>query len=199
MAQHLRIQHLIGKRALNNTWIIEPPPVGSVHEQLSNAQQSNLTCRVRIRPSITAPDANISSEVQTIAGRCIDEIRSKGTCRVTIQPGRLDKASRRHINPNVQTFEADRIYEVSAPVAFRLLNAKPYLYVFEEVQEQGDAPITQLAKPAAASELAEAQETIRHLADRLRALEAAAEAKPKKQRTLKDTLASNDKADSEEG
>lgn len=196
---HLKITQLVGKRALNNAWIVEPPPVGSITGQLDAAQQSNLTCRVQIRPTVIDPATAIAGEVMTMAGRCIDEIRTKGTCRVTLQPGRLDRASKRHLNPVVETYEAGKVYEVAAPAAFRLLNAVPYLYVFEEVQTQGEAPLVSRAKPAEASQVAELEEKNRSLEDRLRALEDLInkQSNTKKQRTLKDTLSAN--AESVEG
>lgn len=201
MTQHLQITPLIGKRSLHNSWLVQPPPVGTIHDKLQAALQSNLTVRVRIREALQDPAADIASEVLTMAGHCISQIRAKGTCRVVLQRGEIDPANNRHKPAIVETYEVGKIYEVSAAAAFRLLNATPYLYIFEEVLG-GSTQQTTRAGGAEASALAELQEQNRHLMERLAALEAAQSTKSTtKKRTLKDTLAANAEADAanEEG
>lgn len=195
----LRITPLIGKKNLHGSWIIEPPPPLAIHDKLMEAQQSNLQVRVQIRPSVTAPGTELSAEVATICRDRLQEIRTKGTCTVLLDRGRLDRTSRRHISPQIQTYEAGRVYEVSAPTAFRLLNADPYRYLFEEVDSAAPA----LTSPAPQSEseaVRELREQNKALADALAAINAKLDAKgTTKKRTLKDTLSAADAADEGEG
>ena len=198
---HLQITHLVGKRGLNNAWIVEPPQAAAITDKLQEALQSNLTCRVQIRPSLLAPEVHIASEIEAATARCLREIRASKRCTVLMQPGRLDKASRRHINAVTQTYEVGQVYEVAAPAAFRLLNADPYRYVFEEVLDASSQPPARPKQAADASAVAELLEQNRHLMERLAALEVAQQKPTTKKRTLKDSLAAQADADAanEEG
>lgn len=196
----LRITPLIGKKNLHGSWTVEPPPPLAIHDKLEEARQSNGQVLVQIRPSIREAATEISSEVATICRDRLHEIRTKGTCTVLLDRGRLDRTSRRHLNPIIQTYEAGRVYEVSATTAFRLLNADPYRYLFEEV-DSGAPAVTTSASPQSESEaVRELREQNKALADALAAINAKLDAKgTTKKRTLKDTLSAADAADESEG
>lgn len=107
------ITPLIGKRALTGAWIVEPPRITpDIAARLHNLTNSSQTVRVQIRPTITA-DAEIASEVRTMAGRLIDQVRNEGRVRVVMTRGGLLPGSQRHGGHDIQTFDVGKVYDLS--------------------------------------------------------------------------------------
>jgi hypothetical protein len=186
---------LIGKRALTGAWIVEPPRVTpDIAARLNALTSSSQTVRVQIRPTITA-DAEIASEVRTMAGRLIDQARNEGCVRVVMQRGGLLPGSQRHGGHDIQTFEVGKVYDLSTTAALRLLNADPQRYIFEEVSANGTAHNTPI-KTNDDVRLRELEEQVRALAEQLTIATAKQAAASTPKRKLKDAL--GDAADGQE-
>lgn len=163
---YLTITHLIGKPdPTTGGWLHPRPPAGRVREQLDAAARSYDRVRVRIRPGILA--APIVSDVRKMCGVLLDQLSRGGEVRVTMDYGRVDPQTRRHVGAQVQTYRDGEIYEATATEAFRLLNTPPYHFIFEEVIGDGAAGapsmLTSPSRPADATQVAELEATNRYL------------------------------------
>lgn len=186
------ITPLIGKRALTGAWIVEPPRVTpDIAARLNALTNSSQTVRVQIRPTIAA-DAEIASEVRTMAGRLIDQARNEGRVRVVMTRGGLLPGSQRHGGHDIQTFEVGKVYDLPVMAALRLLNADPQRYIFEEVSAEGQATASAPIQSSADVRLRELEELVRAQSAQIAALSASNEAASKPKRKLKDALGDAD-------
>lgn len=187
------VTHLIGKRSLNGSWIIDPPVVTPIiAEKLAALPHSTALVNVRIRPVIASPETQVASEVRTMAGRMIDEVRNTGSVRVVMERGGRLRGSSVHGGHVIQTFEVGKVYQLGVLSALRLLNADPMRYIFEEVDSSGSVEAARPITNTQDAIMRELQEQLRSLTDRLAVAEARALAPQPKKRTLKDALGDAD-------
>lgn len=144
------LTQVIGKKNQADRWVVPPMPFNLQLKEIEQFEKEDKQVRIRLREGL-------KKNVFTFATKhdvemCLQQLLNEDRISVIFEDG-YNELDNTHDVLKLRHFVPGEVHVVGLKTALHLLNTRPYKYLFEEVESEGDRVDVTLAQPTKPGEM----------------------------------------------